>query len=193
MTPGTKASVIRLSHRESRKRKDIMEMSNVKLARVTRADIDELLHANQESQDYHGRWVQPFITASGFEEWYSAQTTGASVGLLARDTESGHIVGVTNLSQIFYKGFQNAYLSYWGMVSFAGTGRMSQAVKLTTRYAFEELGLHRIEANIQPENVRSIALVKRLGFRKEGFSPKYLQIAGVWCDHERWALLADER
>ncbi|UZJ61763.1 GNAT family N-acetyltransferase [Pseudomonas sp. KU26590] len=69
---------------------------------------------------------------------------------------------------------------------------MSRAVELTTRYAFEELGLHRIEANIQPENVRSIALVKRLGFRKEGFSPKYLQIAGVWCDHERWALLADE-
>lgn len=170
-----------------------MEMSNVRLARVTRADIDELLQANQQSRDYHGRWVQPFITASGFEEWYSAQTTGASVGLLARDRESAQIVGVTNLSQIFYKGFQNAYLSYWGMVSFAGTGRMSQAVELTTRYAFEELGLHRLEANIQPENVRSIALVKRLGFRKEGFSPKYLQIAGVWCDHERWALLADER
>ena len=127
-----------------------METSDVKLARVTRTDLDELLHANQESRDYHGRWVQPFTTASGFEEWYSAQTTGASVGLLARDTESGQIVGVTNLSQIFYKWFQNAYLSYWGVVSFAGTGRMSQAVELTTRYAFEELGLHRLEANIQP-------------------------------------------
>lgn len=170
-----------------------MEMSNLKLTRVTRADLDELLHANRESREYHGRWVQPFTTAAGFEEWYAAQITGASVGLLARDRESGQIVGVTNLSQIVYKGFQNAYLSYWGMVSFAGTGRMSQAVELTTRYAFEELGLHRIEANIQPENMRSIALVQRLGFRKEGFSPKYLQIAGVWCDHERWALLADER
>ncbi|MBW8126708.1 MULTISPECIES: GNAT family N-acetyltransferase [Pseudomonas] len=170
-----------------------MEMSDVKLARVTRKDVDELLHANRESREYHGCWVQPFTTAVGFEEWYSAQIIGASVGLVARDRESGHIVGVTHLSQIFYKGFQNAYLSYWGMVSFAGTGRMSQAVELTTMYAFEELGLHRIEANIQPENVRSIALVKRLGFQKEGFSPKYLQIAGVWCDHERWALLADER
>ncbi len=168
-----------------------MEMSNVRLAQVTRKDRDELLHANRESLEYHGRWVQPFTTASGFEEWYSAHITGASVGLVARDRESGHIVGVTHLSQIFYKGFQNAYLSYWGMASFAGTGRMSQAVKLTTLYAFGELGLHRIEANIQPENVRSIALVKRLGFTKEGFSAKYLQIGGVWCDHERWALLAD--
>jgi ribosomal-protein-alanine N-acetyltransferase len=170
-----------------------MEMPNVNIARVTRTDIDELLDANRESRDYHGRWVQPFTTVSGFEDWYSAQITGASVGLLARDRESDHIVGVTNLSQIFYKGFQSAYLSYWGMVSFAGTGRMSRAVELTTIFAFEELGLHRIEANIQPENVRSIALVKRLGFQKEGFSPSYLQIAGVWCDHERWALLADKR
>jgi ribosomal-protein-alanine N-acetyltransferase len=128
-----------------------METSDVKLARVKRTDLDELLQANQESRDYHGRWVQPFTTTAGFEEWYSAQTTGASVGLVARDRESGQIVGVTNLSQIFYRGFQNAYLSYWGMVSFAGTGRMSQAVELTTRYAFEELGLHRLEANIQPE------------------------------------------
>lgn len=69
---------------------------------------------------------------------------------------------------------------------------MSQAVELTVKYAFKELGLHRLEANIQPENVRSIALVKRLGFQKEGFSPRYLQIDGVWRDHERWALLADE-
>jgi ribosomal-protein-alanine N-acetyltransferase len=167
-------------------------MLKISLARVSRGDADELLQANRESREFHGRWVQPPTTAAEFEEWYAAQVTGANIGLLARDSESGHVVGVTQLSQIFLKGFQSAYLSYYGMASFAKSGRMAQAVGLTTAYAFAELGLHRLEANIQPENFRSIALVKRLGFRKEGFSPRYLQIGGVWCDHERWTLLADE-
>ena len=97
-----------------------------------------------------------------------------------------------NFSQIFRKGFQNAYLGYYGMVAFAGRGLMTEAVRLATRYAFDELGLHRLEANVQPANTASIALIRRVGFRKEGFSPRYLRINGVWCDHERWALLADE-
>ncbi len=111
---------------------------------------------------------------------------------MARDPASGGIVGVTNLSQIVLKGFQNAYLSYYGMAGFAGRGFMTEAVRLTVGHAFGEIGLHRLEANIQPGNLPSIALAKRAGFRKEGFSPRYLRIDGVWRDHERWALLADD-
>jgi ribosomal-protein-alanine N-acetyltransferase len=59
--------------------------------------------------------------------------------------------------------------------------------------AFSELGLHRLEANIQPENKPSKALVQRVGFRYEGFSPQYLRIGREWKDHERWAILAGER
>lgn len=69
---------------------------------------------------------------------------------------------------------------------------MTEAFRMTVQHAFEEIGLHRLEANIQPGNVRSIALVRRLGFRYEGFSPRYLKIGGVWSDHQRWAILADE-
>ena len=60
------------------------------------------------------------------------------------------------------------------------------------RYAFGTLGLHRLEANIQPENSASIALARRCGFRREGFSPRYLKIGGRWRDHERWAILAED-
>jgi ribosomal-protein-alanine N-acetyltransferase len=57
---------------------------------------------------------------------------------------------------------------------------------------FGDLGLHRVEANIQPGNIRSTGLVQRLGFEKEGFSRRYLKIGGEWRDHERWALLAED-
>jgi len=64
---------------------------------------------------------------------------------------------------------------------------------MTVALAFEELGLHRLEANMQPDNLASIAIVRRLGFQKEGFSPRYLCINSVWRDHERWALLCDAK
>jgi [ribosomal protein S5]-alanine N-acetyltransferase len=59
---------------------------------------------------------------------------------------------------------------------------------LVLREAFTRLDLHRLEANIQPANARSIALAKRCGFALEGFSPRYLKIGGRWRDHERWAI-----
>ena len=65
---------------------------------------------------------------------------------------------------------------------------MTEALALVLRHAFHALGLHRIEANIQPGNHRSIALVRRLGFAREGYSPRYLKIGGRWKDHERWAI-----
>jgi ribosomal-protein-alanine N-acetyltransferase len=77
------------------------------------------------------------------------------------------------------------------MAEMRGRGLMTEAVQLATAHAFA-LGLHRVEANIQPGNLRSIALVERLGFRLEGFSPRYLRMGGEWRDHKRWALLADE-
>jgi len=167
-------------------------MSTISLCPVRRSDAAELAQANLESREHHEPWIQPFTTLDGFEEWFGSQTTGANAGFVARDLISGRIVGVTNLSQIFLKSFQNAYLSYYGMAAFAGRGLMTEAVRMTVTHAFGEIGLHRLEANIQPGNQRSIALAKRVGFRKEGFSPRYLKISGVWCDHERWALLADE-
>ncbi len=77
------------------------------------------------------------------------------------------------------------------MSRYAAQGLMTEALQQAISFAFSDLGLHRLEANIQPGNSRSIALVKRLEFQKEGFSPRYLKIGGEWRDHERWALLAD--
>ena len=103
-----------------------------------------------------------------------------------------HIIGAINLSQIFRGGFQNAYLGYYIGAPYAGRGYMTEALRLMLRYAFGELMLHRLEANIQPRNHPSIALVKRAGFSREGFSRRYLKICGRWRDHERWAIIAED-
>lgn len=167
-------------------------MMTVALRPATRADGPALIRANRESRAHHAPWAAPFTDEPGFEEWFSTLGTGTAIGLIARDAASGVLIGVVNLSQIFRKGFQNAYLGYYGMAGIARRGLMTEAVRLATRHAFDTIGLHRLEANIQPGNTASIALVRRLGFRREGFSPRYLKIDGAWRDHERWALLADD-
>jgi len=69
---------------------------------------------------------------------------------------------------------------------------VTEALQLMLGHAFGRLGLHRVEANIQPGNVASIRLVKRAGFTREGYSRRYLKIGGRWRDHERWALLRED-
>jgi ribosomal-protein-alanine N-acetyltransferase len=105
---------------------------------------------------------------------------------------SGALVGVINLNEIVRGSFQGAYLGYYGFLPHVGRGYMREGLRLVLRRAFGELRLHRVEANIQPENRASLALVRGLGFRREGFSPRYLKVAGRWRDHQRWALLAEE-
>jgi len=69
---------------------------------------------------------------------------------------------------------------------------MAEGMCLVLDRAFSELGFHRLEANVQPGNQRSLALVRKLGFSHEGFSPRYLLIDGEWRDHERWAVLSED-
>jgi len=102
------------------------------------------------------------------------------------------IVGVMNLSEIVQGFFRSAYLGYYALEPFAGRGYMNEGLSLLLHHAFKVLKLHRIEANIQPHNEASKALVKRSGFKLEGYSPRYLKIGGRWRDHERWTLLVED-
>ena len=163
----------------------------VEVQRVRRADAAELIAANRASVAYHAPWITGFADQAGFDAWFVRGLAGANVSLIARERPGGAIVGVVNLNEIVLGVFRSAYLSYWGYVPFGGRGLMTEALREAVRFAFDELGLHRVEANIQPGNTRSIALVQRAGFTKEGFSPDYLFIGGAWRDHERWALRAE--
>jgi ribosomal-protein-alanine N-acetyltransferase len=164
----------------------------VTIARGARSDREELIRANRDSRAHHLPWAEPFADDAGFDAWLARTLAGPHVGLVARDLATKRIVGVVNINEIVLGTFQSAYLGYYGMVWCAGRGLMTEAVGLAVRYAFDTLGLHRVEANIQPGNVRSIALARHLGFAREGFSPRYPNIGGAWRDHERSARLADQ-
>ena len=106
--------------------------------------------------------------------------------------EDGGIAGAFNLTEIVRGPLQSAYLGYYAMAGFDGQGYMAEGLALVLRHAFRRLRLHRVEANIQPGNERSIALVRAAGFRREGLSRRYLKVGGRWCDHERWAMTVEE-
>ena len=156
-------------------------------------DRDEFLARVRASRALHHPWVQPPDTDEAFAAWLEAENDPSTERHLVIVRADDAIGGVFGLSQIFYGPLRSAYLSYHAFEPYAGKGYMHEGLRLVLRHAFGPFGLHRLEANIQPGNASSIALVRGAGFRREGFSPRYLKIAGRWRDHERWALLADER
>jgi [ribosomal protein S5]-alanine N-acetyltransferase len=156
------------------------------------SDQTEFLALNLASKSFHRGLVSPPTTPQQFAELLLRASEAGSVCLFVCLVANGAIIGAVNLSQIFRGAFQNAYLGYYVGKRYAGLGYMSEAMRLVLRFAFEDLTLHRLEANIQPGNVASIALVKRAGFVHEGYSRRYLKICGRWRDHERWAILVED-
>ena len=115
---------------------------------------------------------------------------------LVHRASDGEIVGYVGLAQIFRGPFRSCIMGYWIGYPYLGRGYGTAGVRACLRTAFAHkskggLGLHRVEANIIPLNVASLAVVRRAGMRKEGYSPRYLEIDGEWRDHERWAITAE--
>jgi ribosomal-protein-alanine N-acetyltransferase len=169
-----------------------MNEPDVHIRAPTPDDAAELITLNRASADSHRPWSAPPVDGAQFAGYLARCAEASFCGFLICRAEDGAIVGVANLSQIVRGNFQSAYLGYYGGAPFAGRGYMRRGVSRVLDEAFGALGLHRVEANIQPANAASIALVRRLGFRLEGFSPRYLQIAGEWRDHERYAMLSEQ-
>jgi len=156
-------------------------------------DEEEFIRLNRVSKDFYNSWVSPPVTPKQFEQYIERCAQSTVEGLLVCKTDDGAIMGTINISQIFHGNFKNAYMGYYIAARYAGQGYMTEAMRLAIDHAFGKIGLHRLEANIQPGNKDSIALVKRLGFTREGYSRRYLKIAGKWRDHERWAIVVEDR
>lgn len=171
--------------------KQAPERPAVQLRPLATGDEAEFLAAVQASRRLHGRWVSPPATPASFRSLVAYLQQPANAGFLACRADSGAMVGLFQVTNIVRGPFRSAYLGYFAFAGHAGQGLMSAALRLLLRQAFGPMKLHRLEANIQPENHASITLVRACGFRQEGYSPRYLKIRGRWRDHERWAILAD--
>jgi [ribosomal protein S5]-alanine N-acetyltransferase len=166
--------------------------ARVRLTEPRLGDRPEFIELVEASLNLHRPWTYPPADAASFRRLLERNRADNFFALLARRTEDDAIIGLFEFSEVVRGSFQNAYLGYWVGEPYAGQGYMREGMQLALRFAFNDLRLHRVEANIQPANKRSLALVKNSGFRREGFSPRYLKIGGRWRDHERWALLAEE-
>lgn len=103
--------------------------------------------------------------------------------------ENNKLIGSISLSNIVYGAFLSCFLGYKLHTNYTKQGYMSEALEKIVDIAFDELKLHRIEANIMPMNLASQKLVQKFSFENEGLSKKYLKINGVWEDHYHYVLI----
>ena len=159
------------------------------LRHIDGADEAEFTQLVRDSAALHHPWMELPATAAEFRRYLDRfEPPVVNIGLAVCELASGAMSGGVNINTIVRGRFQSAAIGYWAFAPAAGRGLMSEALRLTISYAFGDLDLHRLEANIQPANEASVRLVKRNGFRYEGLSPDYLFIDGAWRDHERWAI-----
>lgn len=161
------------------------------LHRPGRADAEEFCRAAQASAELHHPWLFVPTDRRSYLSFLTRVETPAASGHLVRLNSTTELVGFVNLNEIIGGSVRSASIGYGAFVPHQRRGYISEAVALALENAFGPLGLHRVEANIQPGNEASAALVRRLGFRLEGYSPRFLSIDGEWRDHYRWAMLAE--
>ena len=164
--------------------------SRIYLRSAALSNQRSFLAAVQASRALHRPWVRAPSTARQFRAYAKRVRTPENHGFLVCLRGTGELVGVINVSNIVLGPFRSGYLGYYAFAGHERQGLMRAGLLAVVRHAFTTLTLHRVEANMQPGNAASIALVRSCGFSKEGFSRRYLKIGGRWRDHERWAIIA---
>jgi ribosomal-protein-alanine N-acetyltransferase len=164
----------------------------VSLVRPSKKYAAEYLTAVARSRKLYRNLMTPIVTGPGFEKLVGHARSPRCSSFFVVLKDSPALVGAINIENIVGGFFQSATLGYYAFLPHAGKGLMREGLILVIDHAFKSLKLHRLEANIQPMNRRSIALVEGLGFGLEGLSPRFLKICGKWRDHERWALRAED-
>jgi ribosomal-protein-alanine N-acetyltransferase len=160
----------------------------VTLRPLASGDEDEFLSLVEVSGRLHRPWMSLPSTPEAFQAYVARYEQGDEQSLLVCVRDTGAIAGLVNINSVIRGRYQNGSIAYAAFAPTAGQGYMSDGVDLVVRYAFEQLRLHRLDAQIQPGNLASLKLIRRCGFRNEGYSPDLLFIDGAWQDHERWAI-----
>ncbi len=178
-----------------------VEGEGVRLRPPRRADYAEWADLRERSRTFLKPWEPTWpvddLTRAAFRRRLIAYARERSEGIAYRflvfRTEDGALTGGLSLSNIRRGVAQTATLGYWAGEPYAGRGYTTAAVKAAVRFAFDSLGLHRVEAACVPENERSARVLLKCGFEPEGRAREYLKIDGVWRDHRLFGLVKPER
>jgi ribosomal-protein-alanine N-acetyltransferase len=162
---------------------------NITIRPVSTQDSGDFITAASRSRRLHRPWTTAPCDEAAFTRYLARFDNLHHFGFVVVFKGTGELVGAINLTNVVYGSFRSGYLGYFAFAGHDGRGHMKSGLSLVVQQAFRRLRLHRVEANIQPGNLASIALVRACGFSKEGYSPAYLKIGGRWRDHERWALV----
>jgi ribosomal-protein-alanine N-acetyltransferase len=157
----------------------------------------------REVRTRNARWLRPWEATLPLAEHDAPTTYGAMVRRLRAEAREGRslpfaltvdsaFAGQVTIGGIARGSLLSAYIGYWIDQRVAGRGIMPTAVAMATDHCFREVGLHRVEINIRPENTASLRVVEKLGFRAEGLRERYLHIDGDWRDHLTFALCAED-
>ncbi|MCW3049134.1 MAG: family N-acetyltransferase [Solirubrobacterales bacterium] len=165
------------------------------------ADVHELAALRRANREHTARWEplrdETFYTPAGqqveLELDVQAWRSGAAYPFAVLDTTArDRLIGRVALSNVVRGAWQNANLGYWIDAASCGRGHATTAVGLILQFAFEQARLHRVQPAVIPRNIASICVVQKAGFRLEGRAERYLQIGGVWEDHDIFAVTAEE-
>ena len=172
----------------TKRRTTVRRRHHVVLRPPSPEDEQEFIARMRASRTVHRPWISMPETGKAYAAYLERSHRETNAFYLAHRRDDDAIVGFLNISEIIRGKLQSGFLGYGGVAEFAGRGYLTEAMLLLLTEAFTRVRLHRLEANIQPGNLASIALAERCGFRLEGFSPRYLKVGGRWRDHERWAI-----
>ncbi|HEX4878757.1 MAG TPA: GNAT family N-acetyltransferase [Limnobacter sp.] len=164
-------------------------MPRIDIRPLVLEDQAAFLAAVRASRHLHHPWITVPLDASAFKRYVLRFQPPEAYCFVICLQKTGEMVGSVNLTQVAFGAYRSAVVGYFAFAGCERQGYISKGLRKAIRFAFKDLGLHRLEANIQPHNKASIALVKACGFQKEGLARGFIKIAGRWRDHERWALL----
>ena len=169
-----------------------MVTTRVSFSRLLAGETQEIAELLAESSEFHKGWVSYPTAPDQVSSFVAAADTNGMMIFGVRLKADDALAGIMTLCRFAGEPWNTAEYGCAVGVRYRGHGYLTEATSMLVRYAFGELGLHRIEALVQPENYSSTRMLKTAGFRVEGTARGAIRVHGAWVDHVRWAILAED-
>lgn len=174
----------------------------VVLRPLTARDFDQWQEVRRRCTEWLAKW-EPLPAAGAADVVENPRAFAARCGARERERQlgtgygfgvfvDGRFAGEMNVANVVRGAMQGCTIGYWIDQAVAGLGYTPEALAIALRFAFEDLGLHRVEIDIIPRNTASRRVVEKLAIREEGLALRFLQINGVWEDHMRFGITIEE-